>query len=143
MLTMMTLAGLLFAGVVCVVAVVTALALTKLTIQLVLIPLKLLVVPFIAVALIVKVAIALTALSARPERRELFDRAKAKLPRDLKHLALMQRVSVEDVPQVKDPRENLVGDEKGFPAAPAIADGGKPNDIAVQPIPGAPRAGRS
>ena len=39
MLTMMTLAGLLFAGVVGVVAVVTALALTKLTIQLVLIPL--------------------------------------------------------------------------------------------------------
>jgi len=88
-------------------------------------------------------AIALTALSARPERRELFDRAKAKLPRDLKHLALMQRVSVKDVPQVKDPRENLVGEEKGIPSAPAITDGGKPNNIAVQPISGAPRAGRS
>jgi hypothetical protein len=55
----------------------------------------------------------------------------------------MQRVSVKDVPQVKDPRESLVGDEKGIPSAPAIADGAKPNNIAVQPVSGAPRAGRS
>jgi hypothetical protein len=86
--------------------------------------------------------VALTALAARPERREYLERAKAALPRGLEHLSQLRRVSVGDVPQVKDPRAHLSGPEKGGPSAPAIAEHRKQGENSIAPVSGAPTAGR-
>jgi HEAT repeat protein len=54
---------------------------------------------------------ALAALAARPERRDLFERASRRLPAELRHLAQMRRVPVAEIPRVRDPRVHLTGAE--------------------------------
>ena len=63
---------------------------------------------------------ALTALAARDERRDHFQQALSSLPAELRPLAGLRRVRVQDVPQVRDPRVHLTGEERMTPAAPLL-----------------------
>jgi hypothetical protein len=64
--------------------------------------------------------VALAALAARPERRDILERARATLPAELRHLGLSRFASVRDVPQVRDPRVHLMRPEKGGPSVPPL-----------------------
>lgn len=63
---------------------------------------------------------ALTALADRPERRAHLQRALAALPTELHFLAGLRRAQVAEVPQIRDPRLHLAGEEIGGTAAPSI-----------------------
>jgi hypothetical protein len=80
---------------------------------------------------------ALTALAARGDRWEHLQRAMATLPFELHALAGLRRVSVRDVPQIKDPRAHLLGD--GNLAAPAPVLRGDEGYQTRTPVPGAPQ----
>lgn len=78
---------------------------------------------------------ALTALAARGERREHLQRALSALPTELRHLAGLRRVHVRDVPQIRDPRVHLAGEEQRVAAAPLL-----PEEAGRQTSPPAPDA---
>jgi hypothetical protein len=63
---------------------------------------------------------ALTALAARDERRDHFQQALSSLPAELRPLAGLRRMRVQDVPQIGDPRVHLAGEERMEPAAPLL-----------------------
>ncbi len=81
-------------------------------------------------------AAALTALGARPEWHAYRDKAMAGLPDDLRHLAHLTRKAVTDVPQIRDPRETLIGTGTATIRAPGLDD----DSFRRSPVPGAPRA---
>jgi hypothetical protein len=83
-------------------------------------------------------AVALAALAAKPERSPHLERAMAELPKGLRHLAQLRRVSVEGVPQVEDPRVHLAGEELDGTAAPDIDDGAARPGRTTAPEHGAP-----
>lgn len=64
---------------------------------------------------------ALTALAAKPERRKEFGRAMSALPAELRHLGQLRRVSIEDVPQIRDPRVHLAGEAFEVAAVPPLS----------------------
>jgi hypothetical protein len=66
--------------------------------------------------------VALTALAARAERREHLQRALSELPLELRGLAGLRRRQVHDVPQIRDPRVHLAGEEQGGPFAPPLPE---------------------
>lgn len=69
---------------------------------------------------------ALTVLAARDERREHLQRALSALPTELQPLAALRRANVRDVPQIRDPRAHLAGEERRVDPAPLLAeDGGR------------------
>jgi hypothetical protein len=86
-------------------------------------------------------SLAIATLGSRPEWREEFARAKADLPRDMRDLAAARFISIEDVPQVRDPRRHLIQAEQGGPAAPEIDAAGRPDDARSrrEPVGNAPR----
>jgi hypothetical protein len=83
-------------------------------------------------------AVALAALAAKADRSPHLERAMAEMPEELRHLAQLRRVSVEDVPQVEDPRVHLAGEERGGANAPDIDDGAPRPGGTTAPEHGAP-----
>jgi hypothetical protein len=65
---------------------------------------------------------ALTALAARGERRDHFERASVALPSTLRALAGLRRTQVHDVPQIQDPRVHLAGEEQMIAGAPILPE---------------------
>jgi hypothetical protein len=78
---------------------------------------------------------ALTALAARDDRREHLQRALFALPPELRPLAGLRRAQIGDVPQIRDPRMHLAGEEQGSVAAPILSE-----DAGRHPGPPAPDA---
>ncbi len=76
---------------------------------------------------------ALTVLAARGERRDHLQRALSALPTELRPLAGLRRAQVRDVPQIRDPRVHLAGEEQMVAAAPVL-----PEDAKSQTGPPAP-----
>lgn len=85
---------------------------------------------------------ALTVLAARDDRRDHLQRALSTLPPELRPLAALRRMHVRDVPQIRDPRVHLAGEEQKVAAAPVLPEDTRQTRAPAPATRGAPRIRR-
>lgn len=84
-------------------------------------------------------AVALAALAARPERGDLLERARSAMPPVQRHMGLPRFASVQDVPQVRDPRVHLAQPERDSASAPPLPGDDAHPRPEQRRVPNAPR----
>jgi len=88
-------------------------------------------------------AAAITALGARAEWAQYYQRALSALPLELHHLAKLQRADVGKIAQIRDPRAHLASSERQSPPAPSLPeDQGSESTRRTFEARGAPQIGR-